>query len=87
VRGEGGANSLLSENLYVFENGTESNMLLRSLAAALWKDKDCRQVLDAKQMELFKSKEKINEEDEPTGFVYVLRSLSQKLQVRDHLFD
>jgi hypothetical protein len=37
----------------VFENGTESNMLLRSLAAALWKDENSRQVVDADQRELF----------------------------------
>lgn len=74
----------INARLYcVFENGTESNMLLRSLAAALWKDKDCKQVIDSKQMELFKSKEKINKDDESTGFVYVLRSLSNDPQVKE----
>ena len=74
----------INARLYcVFENGTESNMLLRSLAAALWKDKNCKQVIDAKQMKLFKSKEKISEDDEATGFVYVLRSLSQDPQVQE----
>ncbi len=35
----------------VFENGTESNMLLRSLAAALWKEENSRQIVNADQKE------------------------------------
>ena len=38
-------------------------MLLRSLAAALWKDKNSRQVVDAVQMKLFNKSEQITEED------------------------
>lgn len=66
----------------VFENGTESNMYLRSLAAALWKDEHSRQVVDAKQTELFAEKELVAEEDEATGFIYVLRSLSETPEIR-----
>ena len=66
----------------VFENGTESNMYLRSLAAALWKDENSRQVIDAKQMELFKEEEQDTKDDESTGYIYVLRSLSEAPQVK-----
>lgn len=60
----------------VFENETESNMFLRSLAAALWKDEFSRQVIEANQQQLFQLPEGITPEDKPTGFIYVLRSLS-----------
>ncbi len=66
----------------VFENGTESNMFLRSLAAALWKDENSRQILDAAQLELFKKSEQIAQEDEATGYIYVLRSLSEDPQIK-----
>lgn len=61
----------------VFENGTESNMLLRSLAAALWKDENSRQVVDADQSEMFNESEQITEDDKVTGYIYILRSLSE----------
>ena len=66
----------------VFENGTESNMLLRSLAAALWKDETSRQIVDADQMELIAESERIKSDDEATGYVYVLRSLSEDPQIK-----
>lgn len=65
----------------VFENGTESNLFLRSLAAALWKDSTSRQIVDGNQSELFKYKEQVNAEDEPTGYLYVLKSQSKDLNV------
>ncbi|TWU44934.1 hypothetical protein Q31b_01050 [Novipirellula aureliae] len=72
----------------VFGNGTESNMLLRSLASALWKDKTSRQIIDAHQRELFESEYAITQEDEATGYIYVLRSLSDdpRIQEIDDLF-
>jgi len=72
----------------VFENGTESNMLLRSLAAAFWKDEHSRQVVDAKQAELEIEPEQVSGEDEATGYIYVLRSLSAdpKIQEIDDLY-
>ncbi|MCI5167613.1 MAG: GIY-YIG nuclease family protein [Candidatus Electrothrix sp. GM3_4] len=66
----------------VFENGTESNMYLRSLAAALWKDRHSRQMIDAKQMELFQKTEQVAREEEVTGYIYVLRSLSDNPQIK-----
>ncbi len=72
----------------VFENGTESHMLLRSLAAAFWKDEHSRQVIDAKQAELEIEPEQVSGEDEATGYIYVLRSLSAdpKIQEIDDLY-
>ncbi len=67
----------------VFENGTESNMLLRSLAAALWKDTNSRQIVDADQLEMFDSGDKVDIEDEATGFIYVLRSLSEDPRIAE----
>lgn len=67
----------------VFENGTESNMLLRSLAAALWKDENSRQVIDAKQRDLEIGKEQVTEDDDATGYIYILRSLSEDPQIKE----
>jgi len=67
----------------VFENGTESNMLLRSLAAALWKDETSRYIVDANQKELFDESEPVAPDDEATGYIYVLRSLSEDPQIKE----
>lgn len=61
----------------VFENGTESNLFLRSLAAAFWKDPNSRQIVDGNQYELFKQKPTVETEDKATGYIYVLKSLSK----------
>lgn len=60
----------------VFENGTESNMYLRSLAATLWKTKDSRKVIASDQLNLPVTK--VGQEDESTGFIYVVRSLTRQ---------
>lgn len=72
----------------VFDNGTESNMYLRSFAAALWKDETSRQIVAHDQPDLFEEKLQVVADDEPTGYVYVLRSLSEdpKIQEIDNLF-
>ena len=61
--------------LCIFENGTESNMLLRSFSSALWKDENSRQVIDADQLEMFNEQERVAAEDEATGTIYVLLTL------------
>jgi len=84
--------------LCIFENGTESNLLLRSLASALWKDENGRQVIDANQLGLFddssskrggthtsspeSASQQITEDDNQTGVIYVLRSLSDDPQIK-----
>ena len=65
----------------VFENGTESNMLLRSLAAALWKDENSRHIVSAKQTEIFDMT--VATGDEATGYIYILRSLSEKTEIKE----
>lgn len=59
----------------IFENGTESNMLLRSLATELYKDETGRRILDSVEKSL-EGLEQIREGDEKSGYLYVLQSLS-----------
>lgn len=63
----------------VFENGTESNMLLRSLARELYKDG--RRVSEHEER-LLDGLAGITDADEDTGFIYVLRSLSDKAEIK-----
>ena len=67
----------------VYENGTESNLLLRSLASSLWGDENSRHVVDALQMEIFDRPAHVTKDDEGTGTIYILRSLSDDPQIRD----
>ena len=55
----------------VFENGTESNMLLRSLATELYKDESGRRIIPT-ELDF-----EINEEDQSAGFIYILSSQSE----------
>jgi len=57
----------------VFENGTESNLLMSSLVRRLYEDKDARRIPTTSAGPLF--------EGASTGYVYVLRSLSPKPEV------
>ena len=60
----------------VFDNGTESNMFLRSLAAAMWKDPTSGQIVEVNQPDIFDDTRIIKDEDEAAGYVYILQSLS-----------
>ncbi|MDP9603973.1 UNVERIFIED_ORG: hypothetical protein J2W38_003769 [Variovorax paradoxus] len=64
----------------IFDNGTESNMLLRSLATELYKDPSGRRILDNHEKAL-EELELIKEDDQATGYVYVLKSASQLPEV------
>lgn len=66
----------------IFENGTESNMLLRSLATELYKDQTGRRILDPNEKAL-DALEQIKADDEKSGYLYVLRSLSQVPAIAD----
>lgn len=64
----------------IFENGTESNMLLRSLATELYKDETGRRILDHLDKAL-EDLELIKEGDKQTGYIYILRSLSKQPEI------
>ena len=58
----------------IFDNGTEGNNLLRSLARELYKDPNGRRVTTTDMGPLFESKPQPG--DTATGMVYVVKSLS-----------
>ena len=64
----------------IFENGTESDMLLRSLSAELYKDG--RRVTEHED-HLLDGFSEITDEDEETGYIYVLRSLSNRPEISE----
>ncbi|WP_110687332.1 GIY-YIG nuclease family protein [Salinicola aestuarinus] len=64
----------------VFDNGTESNLLLRSLARALYKDETGRRIL--RRDSTFDAMQGITHHDKRTGLIYILRSLSQDPTLR-----
>ena len=59
----------------VYDNATESDLLLRSLQRALNKDKTSRRITDPNLGPLFSDEQE--EDDLPTGYIYVLRSKSE----------
>src|SRR5271167_1737040 len=58
----------------IFDNGTESNLLMRSLQRALHKDEAGRRIADPVAGPLFSGEQA--EDDQATGTIYVLRSKS-----------
>jgi hypothetical protein len=58
----------------IFDNGTESNMLMRSLQRALNKDEAGRRITDPVAGPLFSDQH--TDEDQASGMIYVLRSKS-----------
>jgi hypothetical protein len=66
----------------IFDNGTESNMLMRSLQRALHKDEAGRRILDPVAGPLFTGE--LEEGDELSGTIYVLRSKSEDPQITAH---
>lgn len=66
----------------IYSNGTESNLLLRSLQKALWKDETGRRLTSPDSGPLFSG---VTEpEDVESGTIYVLRSLSTHPYVAEH---
>lgn len=59
----------------IFENGTESDMLLRSLSAELYKD---GRRVSLRDDELLDGLDTVSEGDTESGYVYVLKSLSTR---------
>lgn len=66
----------------VYSNGTESNLLLRSLQKALWKDETGRRLSDPDMGPLFGSE--AEPDDIESGTIYVLRSKSNHPFVAQH---
>lgn len=65
----------------IFENGTESNLLLRSLAAALYKDENGRRILKSAS-DIEKSFQGITHKDNRSGVVYIVATLSNNPTLR-----
>lgn len=58
----------------IYSNGTESNILLRSLIRAMYKDETSRFITDTSLGPLFSGES--SEDDQESGTIYVLRSFS-----------
>lgn len=66
----------------IFDNGTESNLLRRSLQRALYKDEAGRRVTDPDAGPLFSDTPQ--DDDIESGTIYVLRSLSDHPYISEH---
>lgn len=64
----------------IFDNGTEGNNLLRSLATELYKDPNGRRVTTTDMGPLFDEKPQTG--DTQTGMIYVVKSLSDDPEIR-----
>ena len=66
----------------IFENGAESNMLYRSLAKALYND---GKIVTATNDQIINETEAnlrgLSDEDESTGYIYILKSLSKNSEI------
>ncbi len=63
----------------IFENGTESDMLLRSLSRELYRDG--RRVTE-KSRDIFQPTDVPIESDQKTGYIYILQSLSKNKEIQ-----
>ena len=66
----------------IYSNGTESNLLQRSLQRALYKDEAGRRLTDTNAGPLFS--DMIEPDDIDSGFIYVLRSQSSHPFIAEH---
>lgn len=64
----------------IFENGMESDMLLRSLATELYKDETGRRILD-KSAKALDELLNITRDDQKSGYIYILKSLSNEPEI------
>lgn len=66
----------------IFENGTQSNMLYRSLAKILYVNGSVvTQNIDKVNEDFIKNFSAISDEDEEAGYIYVLKSMSKDKQI------
>jgi hypothetical protein len=66
----------------IYSNGTESDLLLRSLQRALYKDEAGRRITEPSAGPLFG--DQLDEDDIESGTIYVLRSLSNHPFIAEH---
>lgn len=67
----------------IFENGTESDMLFRSLVQRLYENGHAvSEDVETDQTDLIKNFNIITEEDNQTGYIYILRSLSEDPKIK-----
>jgi len=66
----------------IYDNGTESNILLRSLIRAMYKDETSRFISEAELGPLFSSEN--SDDDQESGTIYVLQSLSNHPMVQEN---
>ncbi|MEI7668495.1 MAG: GIY-YIG nuclease family protein [Pseudomonadota bacterium] len=66
----------------VYDNGTESNLLRRSLQRALYKDEAGRRITDSSAGPLFS--DSVEEGDSESGTIYVLRSNSEHPHIKEN---
>jgi hypothetical protein len=67
----------------VFDNGTESKMLKRSFQKRLSEDDTARRIITPSDMGPLFS-DRVSEEDQASGTIYVLRSLSEEPFISEH---
>lgn len=68
----------------IFENGTESNMLFRSLYKALLANgKAVSENIDVTNETFLETFSTITEEDEEAGYIYILKSKSDKQEIKE----
>lgn len=69
----------------IFENGTVSNMYYRSVSKAIYNGgaKMVSELDRAEQLDSFDITENINDEDESSGWIYILKSKSQRPEIKD----
>ncbi|MFB9292494.1 GIY-YIG nuclease family protein [Persicitalea jodogahamensis] len=66
----------------IYANGTESNILLRSIIRAMYKDETSRFITDPNSGPLFSGEN--SEDDQESGTIYILRSLSNHPTVKEN---
>ena len=66
----------------IFDNGTESDLLMRSLQRALHKDEAGRRIIDSADVPLFADQAEVG--DEVSGTIYVLQSESDDPYIREN---
>ena len=66
----------------IYANGTESNILLRSLIRAMYKDETSRFITNSDLGPLFSGEN--SEDDQESGIIYVLRSLSDHPTIKEN---